>query len=156
MSDQQTDTPEAAVRGLLNAAGNGDALGILDHLDPPERDPLARFLTSGAVDLKRLGIVTPGFELGQVPGVNLSFAGLTTTTSVLRPGLVAVKVTGGTVRTRVDPAQLPLGPFTHDVAGKALAAAKPTDRTEAVHSDTAIVAIRRDGSWHVTIGYTLA
>ena len=156
MSGQQTNTPDAAVRGLLDAAGNGDALGILDHLDPPERDPLASFLTSGTADLERLGIVSPGLQLGHVPGVNLSFTGLTTTTSDLRPGLAAVKITGGTVHTRVVPAQLPLGPFTHDVAGKALAAAKPTDRTEPVHSDMAIVTIRRAGIWHVSIGYTLA
>ncbi|HXZ61506.1 MAG TPA: hypothetical protein VEG62_02105, partial [Acidimicrobiales bacterium] len=30
------NTPEDAVRGLLTAAGNGDVLGALDHIDPAE------------------------------------------------------------------------------------------------------------------------
>ena len=156
MSGQQSNTPEGAVRGLLDAAGNGDALGVLDHLDPPERDPLAGFLTSGADDLKRLGIASPALQLGHIAGVNLTFAGITTATSDLRPGLAAVKVTGGTVHRVVNPTQLPLGPFTHDVAGKALAAAKPSDRTDPVHSDTAIVTIRRGDTWYVSLGYTIA
>ncbi|GAC1532144.1 MAG: hypothetical protein NVS3B12_09350 [Acidimicrobiales bacterium] len=156
LSGQQANTPQDAVHGLLSAAGNADVLGILDRLDPPERDALAGFFTNGTADLTRLGILAPGVDLHHLAGVNADFTGLLTTTTELRPGLAAVKITGGTVHTRVEPALLPLGSFVHDVAASALGKAKVSDRTQPLRSNTAIVTVRRGNTWYVSIGYTIA
>jgi len=156
LSGQRTNTPDQAVRALLTAAGNGDALGVLDHLDPAERDPLTNFFTNGTADLKRLGILSPAMDLGHIQGAAFTITDLTTDTTPLRPGISAVKLTGGSVHSRIDPATLPIGPFIHDVVGRGLASAKPSEHTQPLRSDTAIATIRRDGTWYVSIGYTAA
>jgi hypothetical protein len=149
------NTPEDAVRGLLTAAGNGDALGVLDHVDPAERDALTSFLTNGTQDLARLGVLAPGVDLHHVPGVTATFTVQATHTD-LRPGLATVEVTGGTVHLHVDASQLPLGSFVRQHAGSALAAVGVRDTTSPLHLHGAIATVQRGGSWYVSLGYTVA
>jgi hypothetical protein len=155
MTGPPANTPEDAVRGLLTAAGNGDALGVLDHIDPAERAPLTTFLTNGTQDLARLGVLAPGIDLHHVPGVTATFTVQAVHTD-LRPGLATVEVTGGTVHTHVDPAQLPLGPFVRQHAGTALRALGVKDTTSPLHLDGAIATVRRGDTWYVSLGYTVA
>jgi hypothetical protein len=156
LTGQNSNTPEDAVRGLLTAAGNGDVLGLLGHLDPGERDAISGFLTGGTADLKRLGILSSSTDLHHISGVGVTFDNLTTTTTDLRPGLAAVKITSGTVRSHVDPSKLPLGPVILDHARAAIDRARPTDRTAPFHLSVPIVTVRRDGTWYVSLGYTAA
>lgn len=156
LTGQEANTPDAAVRGLLGSAANADVLGVMDHIDPAERDSLAGFLANGNKDLQRLGVLSRSTDLHRVTGLNASFTGLTTTTTTLRPGISAVQVTGGSVHGHVDPAQLPLGPFVHKVAGSSLDKLTVQDRTTPLRTSSPIVTVRRSGTWYVSIGYTVA
>ncbi|HVM68028.1 MAG TPA: hypothetical protein VMU14_24335, partial [Acidimicrobiales bacterium] len=155
MTGPAANTPEDAVRGLLSAAGNGDALGVLDHVDPAERDGLTSFMTNGTQDLARLGVLAPGIDLHHVPGVSATFTVEATHTD-LRPGLATVEVTGGTVHLHVDASQLPLGPFVRQHAGKALDAVGVKDTSSPLHLHGAIATVQRRGTWYVSLGYTVA
>jgi hypothetical protein len=155
LTSPAANTPEDAVQGLLTAAGNGDALGVLDHVDPAERDALTSFMTNSTQDLARLGVLAPGIDLHHVPGVSATFTVQATHTD-LRPGLATVEVTGGTVHLHVDASQLPLGSFLRQHAGKALAAVGVKDTTSPLHLHGAIATVQRGGTWYVSLGYTVA
>jgi hypothetical protein len=156
LSGGGSSTPEDAVRGLLTAAGNGDIVGVLDHLDPAERDALAGSINGIAGELKRLGVISNSADLNHVSGVAASFTGLTLSTESLRDGLTDVRITGGQVHTNVDPATLPVGPFLKSVLGDSLSNAKPSSHDTALKLTVPVATVRRDGSWYVSIGYTVA
>jgi hypothetical protein len=156
LSGGGSSTPEDAVRGLLTAAGNADVIGVLDHLDPAERDALAGSINGIAGELKRLGVLSSSADLGHVSGVTASFTGVTLGTQSLRDGLTDVSITGGQVQTNVDPSNLPIGPFLKSVLGNSLTTAKPSSHSTALKVGTPIATVRRDGSWYVSLGYTAA
>ncbi len=150
-----TNTPGDAVTGLLTAAGNGDVLGVLDHIDPPERDAVSGFITDGTGELQRLGVLSGSLDLHHLAGVTATYDNLQTTATDLRAGLSAVRVTG-TVHSHVDPAQLPVGSFVKQHAGSALTNAGVKDATTPLNVPFAVVTIRRGGTWYVSLGYTIA
>jgi hypothetical protein len=156
-----TNRPEDAVRGLLTAASNGDLLGVLDHLDPAETSALVGPLRNSTTELERLGVLSDGADLSRVGGVKASFT-ITTSTENLRPDLVAVTITGGSVHGRVDPAQLPIGSMLREIAGAALTKAKPVEASrqlDSAHLPPLLTVERNTSSgrqWFVSIGYTIA
>jgi len=150
------NTPSDAVRGLLTAAGNADVLGVLDHIDPPERDALTGFVTNGTADLQRLGIAGSGLDLHHVSGFSATFDNVQTSETPLRSDLTAVHITGGTVHAHFDPSLLPVGSFVQQHAGTALSKTGVKDVTEPIHFDGAIVTVNRGGTWYVSLGYTAA
>jgi hypothetical protein len=150
-----SNTPEDAVKGLLTSAGNGDLLGVLDHIDPAERDAISPFLTNATADLVRLGVLAPGTDLHRVSGVTAAFT-VDATHTDLRPGLASVVITGGTVHSHFDPSQLPLGPFVRQHAASRLNELRVKDTSAPLHLTVPIVTIDRGGTWYVSIGYTVA
>ena len=151
-----SSTPEDAVRGLLTAAAKADVIGVLDHLDPAERDALAGSVNGIAAELKRLGVLSSSADLNHVPGVAASFSGLTLSTESLHDGLSDVHITGGQVQTSVDPATLPVGPFLKSVLGASLSNAKASTHSTKLNIGVPIATVRHDGSWYVSVGYTAA
>ena len=150
-------TPDAAVRALLDSAQQGDLLGVLGTLEPSERGALEDGISRTTGQLQRLGVLSPDTNLSDISGLHLGFSDIKTSTSYLTPQRAAVTITAGTATTHVDPAQLPLGAFTRSVAGSALARAKPTSSSSAVTTGrSVIVTVQENGSWYVSLGYTLA
>jgi hypothetical protein len=150
-----SNTPEDAVRGLFTAAGNGDVLGVLDHVDPAERDALSPFITHANADLVRLGVLAPGTDLHHIGGISATFT-IAATHTDLRPGIAAVQISSGTVHTHFDASQLPLGPFVRQHAASALDKLGVKDTDTPLHITAPIVTIDRGGTWYVSIGYTIA
>jgi hypothetical protein len=155
LTSPASNSPSDAVRGLLTAAGNSDVLGVLDHVDPGERDAISGFLTSAAAELQRLGVTSSALDLHHVAGVSATFDNVETSETPLRADLTAVRITGGTVHTHVDPSQLPVGPFVSQHAKAALS--RPAeDHTIPLKVSVPIVTVRRGATWYVSIGYTAA
>ncbi|MCA1842145.1 MAG: hypothetical protein LC792_02955 [Actinobacteria bacterium] len=154
------NTPDDAVHRLLDAAHNRDLLGALETLSPGERDAIRGPLGRLTSELKRLDILSKDADLGRVGGVELSFEGVKLADERLSDDITAVTVQGGTVKSRVDPAKLPLGQFVRSLAGSSLSGAAPVSNQESLagsgSSKTPLVTVRKDGHWYVSLGYTAA
>ncbi len=149
-------TPEEAVRALLDAASNEDFIGILQQLEPGERDAFREPLEQIRNELVRLGALKKNADLSGFPGIDISFSNVRLKTETVGEDVSLVRFTGGTSTVRTDPAKLPLGDIFRDAAGDALD--KPTTETDEIGTgdDDYIVTVRRDGRWYTSLFYTIA
>ncbi|MCU1494030.1 MAG: hypothetical protein JWO62_1794 [Acidimicrobiaceae bacterium] len=152
-----SSTPAEAVTALLGAVQNSDGIGVLDALDPGERQAIEPGLTSLVSNLKRLNVLSSGAALTRVTGISVRFENIATTTRMLNASLATVAITGGTVVSSTDAAKLPLGSFVTNLADSAIRAAKPTTTSApASTGKSAIATVKVDGTWYVSLGYTIA
>lgn len=152
------NTPEAAVRELLEAASRTDTLGVLGALDPGERDALRGPLGDLVDELTRLRVLRDA-SLREISGIELDIDGLELSSKRVADDLAHVRVTGGTASYTVRPSDLPLGSFVRDLAGDALTGAEPTSGSDELTFDakeSPIVTVKRGGRWFVSIGYSVA
>lgn len=149
--------PSDAVTNLLSAAQHSDVLGMLDSLEPAERDALKSGVTSLVGQLQRLDVLSSSTNLSNVSGLFVQFHNVTTRTDMLRPDVAAVFITGGTATAQVDPVQLPLGGFSRSVAGGALGPTHQLSTTSGISSgQSPIVTVKVGDNWYVSLGYTIA
>ncbi|HUZ21170.1 MAG TPA: hypothetical protein VMU75_11435 [Acidimicrobiales bacterium] len=148
-------SPAGAVDELLTAADHSDLLGALDALVPGERDAIKPGLVGLADQLKRLHVLSASADLAHVAGLGFHFADVTTTTHYLSPALAEVSLTGGHATAGYDLAKLPLGSFVTGIAGAALHGSR-SNTARASTGRSGIVAVRQDGGWYVSLGYTAA
>ena len=147
------DSPEAAVRTLLGAAAAKDVLGVTGALVPAERDALRPSLVRLARELRRLELVSQDGSLARL-GVSLTFDGAALETTPLPGGRAAVRVSGGRIATRVDPAGRGLGDVVRGLAGLL---GVPVPRASAAAGDgTVVVAVREGGRWYVSFWASVA
>ena len=148
-------TPEAAVQRVFDALGNEDFLGVLEALTPAERSLLNGRTQTVAQELGRLGILRKDLDLGKVKGIDLAFTGLQYQSTSLADGFTAVEIKAGTSTYRIDPATSPLGDFVRGLlSSKAAGVVSGSDDISRDHP--VFMAVRQDGSWYVSIGYSMA
>jgi hypothetical protein len=160
-SSSGSDSPDAAVRKLLDAASHEDVLGALDTLPPGERESFKQPLVDLVAQLKRLNILSPDAKLDAVKGAQVGFADVKTASNNVGDGqkVVSVSITGGKVTLGFDPAQIPLGDF---LVQKVLKGKRPQgDAGSTTHTITGdenikIATVKVDGSWYVSLWYTVA
>lgn len=151
------NSPGEAVTNLLSSAQHSDVLGMLDSLDPAERDALKSGITSLVGQLQRLDVLSSSTNLSNVSGLYVQFHDVTTRADMLRPDLADVFITGGTATAQVNAAQLPLGGFTRSVAGDALGPTHQLSTTSGISSgQSPIVTVKEGDNWYVSLGYTIA
>jgi len=148
-------TPAGAVSNLFTALGNSDVIGMLDAVVPGERDAIEPGLQDIFDQLKRLGILSAGADLGDLTGLSAQYKGFTTGTDQLSAGVAAVTLTGGAVTGSVDPSQVPLASYFKDLLGAALGG-KPQTGTSSSTSPLVLGTEEVGGSWYVSLGYTIA
>ena len=161
-------SPGGAVAALLAAADNSDVIGALDTLAPGERAALEPGLQNIVSQLKRLKVLSSAADLNHIAGTSLQFGGIRTRTDYLSSDVAAVSLTSGKVTSSVVPSQLPLGSFVKDLAGAALGGPSKTRTTPVSTTDcgqtaaqmagctSVIGTVKLDGSWYVSIGYSIA
>jgi hypothetical protein len=129
-------SPEQAVRGLLDAATDGDVAKAADRLVNEE----ARVAAAYHQPLfNRTPLGKPGALFGGHSGARVRVQGLTTRTEQLADGVVKVHLTGGTVVPSGVPGARP------EPIGKAMDG-----------KDPAMVVVRQDGTWYPSLLGTLA
>ena len=156
-----TNSPGDIVRDLLEATAAGNLTRAMDTLDPVERAAIAPSLSTIVDDLKKIGVVDQSADLTRVTGLVATFHRVSTRTESLaavRPGLAAVVFTHGTATVHLTMSGLPLSALVKGVVAK-LAPAVVT-RTARLGGPGAaarpLVTIQRNGSWYVSLGYTVA
>jgi hypothetical protein len=152
-ADPGSDTPEEAVLALLDAAAAKDVLGVTGALVPAERDPLRPSLVKLARELRRLELIAQEGSLARI-GASVDVGDVALAATPLGPDSVAVRVTGGRVATRLDPAGRPLGDVVRGLAGLL---GVPVPRPAGAPGDGAtVVAVRQGGRWYVSFWASVA
>jgi hypothetical protein len=149
-------SPEDAVRRMLKAIADEDVIGVMEALPPSEREPFQDGLPEVTKELQRLEVLSGGFRLEEVSGVDLSFKDIALRSREVGEGVSAVRITGGTASYRVEPKQLPLGDFITDLADLPDEVQSGSDAVSAEDSEDEIITILEDGRWYVSIYYSIA
>ncbi|MCC5951056.1 MAG: hypothetical protein JJU45_03070 [Acidimicrobiia bacterium] len=145
-------TPEEAVERLFESIERQDAIGVMESLTPGEREVLLDPMVEMTGHLQRLGVLSE-FGLDDVPGAEIEFEGLELRSAQVTDDIVWVEVVSGTVTATVQADAVPLGPVWDRFDPEVESSTDPTDLAD---DDLALAAIRRDGGWHVSIGYSVA
>jgi hypothetical protein len=148
-------SPDAAVQDLVGALNKSDVIGMLDALDPGERNALGPGLEDIFGQLKRVGVLSSTADLKAITGVDISEQDLATSTDRLAPDVAAVTVSGGTNTEAVDPSRLPLGSYFQNLADKAMSG-RSVSTTGPNSGSTTLGTVRVDGGWYVSLGYSVA
>lgn len=155
-SSSGAPTPVAAVRDLYTSLEDSDVLGVLDILAPGERNAIEPGVESIVSQLQRLGLVSSGARLGDISGLSVRFSSLDITAQPLSPHVAAVSVAPTSETDTVDPSQLPLGPFVSELEQQLGTGQGVQSTTTSQDSKSVLGTVELDGSWYVSLGYTIA
>lgn len=157
MSDPSAPSgPEDAVTTFMEALANEDLAGMVEVLDPYERDSLINPTRRVTGELGRLGVLeADDARYPSIDVVDFTLDGLSVEAHEITPGLVEVRFTAGTLTTTVDPDWAPAGfsPTDHEAV---TAWGELPQTINFGHESIRLITIERDGSWYVTGYYTLA
>ncbi len=156
---EKANTPEEAVESFLRSVETKDAIGMAKLLAPSERDVMLDSLVPLVAELSRLEIVDKNLDLTKVPGYEAKVTGFRATSTLLRPDLAEVRITGGKVATSVDLKKLPIGAFVKDIVGNSIDDAKVESSTSDIKmaSDDGPLVVQKVGKrWYISLSYTLA
>jgi hypothetical protein len=147
------NTPEDAVRSLVEAVADEDVLGALDALAPSERELLKDTVVDVAEELRRLDVLSEDADLSGIDGVDLSVSDLRLSAQELGEGVSLVSVRG-TAAVRVEPGDLPVGSLVEEQQEGTPLEAGFSESTPI--DDLQLVAVEEDGRWYVSLFYSLA
>lgn len=151
-------SPEEAVRTFLAATADQDVLGMIDALDPAEVPAARAAAEQGRDDAVAAGLVSDGFRLDGLAGLDLEFPGLVLSTEEVAADVAVVSATGA-VDWTFDPATFPFGIEITEAVGDDLSADQGSIALgdgDGAELDPALLAtVERDGRWYVSISYTI-
>jgi hypothetical protein len=150
------NSPVTAVNALLTAAQNDDLIGVLDAIEPGERAAVEPGLVTFIHQLQRLQVLSSSANLNHVSGLSFHFSGVQTATKFLDSSVAAVTITHGTMTSGADPSKLPLGSFVTGLVGALINKPASTQTSSAKTGKSSIVTVNDNGSWYVSLGYTIA
>ncbi|HEY8544304.1 MAG TPA: hypothetical protein VIL36_04620 [Acidimicrobiales bacterium] len=152
-------TPEQAVERFFDAVADEDLIGVLEMLDPGEREVLVPFVRQLSSELDRLEI-TSGLDPDDVDGFDIEVTDLEVRPQELGPGVAEVAVTGGTFRFATVPEAVPVGDVLRDIIeanGGEIDIPRQQDQTSIrPEDDLFLVTTEHDGRWHLSLGFTIA
>ncbi len=150
------DSPQAAVTALFKAAEQEDILGVVDVLRPGERSMVRDTLLPLEQQMERLAVLDKSVDMHKLPGLQVTVAGLTSTTDALADRVAVVTLTGGTITANATIADLPLGKLVRDQIDKGGSPATTSGPTTEQLKGVKIATVKEDGRWYVSYGYSIA
>ena len=151
-------TPEGAVEQLFDSIDDEDLIGVLEVLDPGERDLMVPFVRRLASELARLEI-TSDMDLENVPGLDLEVEGLQLGSQELADGIAEVTITGGVIRFATEPEAVPVGEVLQDIVeanGGRIEVPRQQDQAPLGGEGMFLVATENGGRWHLSLAFTIA
>ena len=150
-------SPEEAVANMFDAIEARDVVGLLETVDPAERETIGEGATDVLDELVRLEVLEePAGEPG-VPGFTIEFNDLEYATESVDDDIADVSVTGGTVDTTLTPSELPIGALLVENGvdpsqeGEVSSSGQPIEL-----DDVVFTTVERDGDWYVSLWYSIA
>jgi hypothetical protein len=151
-------SPEGAAERFFDSVGDEDLVGVLEVLDPAERDVMMPFVQTLGAELSRLGL-TEDVNLQDVPGFDLEIEGLELDTQQLAPGIEEIAITGGVLRSTTEPDAVPVGDVLRDLIvanGGEVDIAQTSEETQLGGEDAFFIVTETDGRWHISMFFTIA
>lgn len=155
----KANTPEQAVEGFYRSFERGDFIGMSKALAPGERDVLLDSVVPMVAELSRLEILKKDFSLDRVEGYTAKVTNYRATSTILRPDLASVVVTGGNLQASVDPKNFPLGDFLRRQFGQEIDSAEASTRSARlrVGTENNPLVVQKVGTrWYISANYSLA
>jgi hypothetical protein len=153
------DSSTGAVEAFFSAIDNEDGIGALETLAPGERDPLIFEVQGLASELTRLGL-TKKTDLNAVPGVQLEVNDLELgEPEEIVPGVERVTVEGGSLTSSVKGGEVPIGDVLSDLiegSGGEVEVEDSSEETEDLADFPALVTVKVDGKFHISLFHTIA
>jgi hypothetical protein len=103
------ETPDKAVRTMIESLQKGDLLGVVDTLPANERNIARRFVDDWTAEAKRLGGMKTDAKLDKVDSYTLKVDGLATKESPVTKDIVNVSLIAGKVSVSTKTGDLPFG-----------------------------------------------
>ena len=156
---EKANTPEEAIESFFTSLETGDAIGMAKALVPGERDIMLDSMVPMMGELSRLDILDKSLDLNRVQGFDAKVSNFKAKSKILRPDLAEVQVTGGNIRTSVDPKKLPLGSFVRDLLGDQIDKAKvetSNDPLTGSEGSSPLVMQKVGKRWYLSINYSVA
>ena len=154
------ESPEEAVEAMFDAIDNEDVIGVLEALDPAERQILRPAIEETGEQAKRVELASEDLDLRKVRGIEVNVEGLTFTTEALGDGMTAVDLTGGTVSSATDLDRMPFGATIRDILDEDVRdTGSREDRKSSDDIELAgvrLVATESGAGWHVSALYSIA
>ena len=150
-------SPDEAVELFFNSLDNDDLLGMTEAMLPSERESLVEPTLEMFSELQRLELIDPDFDLTATSEFDFDVEGLEVTTSELGNGVARARVVGGTISVSGDSADLPIGSVLTDLLDEPIPS-EPFDEqmVDFVEDDLTLAVVEEDGSWYVSLWYSVA
>lgn len=156
-ADGGAATPDEAVTRFVAAFENEDVLGMIDVLDPAEVPVLRLLMETAAAEAKRVDVVSDGFALDGIDGLDLEVTDLSLSTQLVADDVAVVSATAGTVTSLFDPAMFPLGGAVRELMSADDLSVITASTELGPDQDVSMLAtVQRSERWYVSIGYTIA
>ncbi|MET0865520.1 MAG: hypothetical protein ABWZ98_14405 [Nakamurella sp.] len=160
-------TPQQAVESLFSSLGDSDPIGVADQLDPAESALFTDLNTDVISELKRLDVLSDAASADSMTGTTISVADVTydaAAEETITDNLHIVKLTGGTITVKSDPAQIPLSDNIKNAFSSEIDEAQPQSETvniaDAVKENDGepirIATVKRGDEWYVSLFYSIA
>ena len=149
------ESPEAAVRQLLESASKEDALGAMDVLLPAERDTFKQPIVHMFEELKRLDVLDTKASLGGFKGMDLELSVESTRVEQVASDISNVYFKGKT-HTATDWSKLPLSEKFFKNTDTSREELGKDAQTRDEDLDGRLTTVEDNGRWYVSIGYTIA
>jgi hypothetical protein len=132
-------------------------IGLARSLAPGERDVMLDSMVPMVEELSRLEVLRRDVDLERVPGFSATVKDFRATSTLLRDDVAAVRVTDGSISTRIDVDQLPIGSFLRDLLGDALDDPDPLTDTSRISGDEddPIVVQKVGKRWYVSLNWSV-
>jgi hypothetical protein len=144
------ETPVAAVGQMFEALANEDMLGMTDVLLPSERESMIEPSLALFEELRRLEIVSVDADVADVEEIDIQIEGLELFATPITEGLMIVTPTAGTISAS-GTGELPFG-----IASPEAIEAWSEEPQSMVDEDVRIAVVEDNGSWYVSLHYSVA
>lgn len=146
---------DEAVAQIFQALDDDDFVGVAELIHPAERESLAQPIFEMIDNYRRLGIIASSVDTSSSSFTDIEVDGLTYSVEATGERLHWVTTTGGTMSSNAN-FEPPAGPLMERLGIEA-PEVQPEVVTEDMGSDPiSFAVVEVDGSWYVSLWYTLA
>ena len=151
------DNADEAVEIMVNALIAEDFVTLAAIMDPYEQAAMTDYGFALVDELVRLDVLAEDIDLASLQGIDIETEGLEPTVTLVGNGLAHAYFGAGSSTITATAGELPLGPVILETADEGdLDDVETETETYDGNQEMPLVIVQRDGSWYVSLMYTIA